>query len=64
VGSTSTLGHSSSGSLESSVVISQLGLSGFIFVGSISSTMGTQIAGSLTLYLEFLGKGEEDVEQH
>jgi hypothetical protein len=60
---TSSSGRSSS-SVESYLVISQPGPSRFILIGSPSSPMETQHAGSLTRYPEFWGKGDEDVEQH
>jgi hypothetical protein len=55
---------SSSGNGESYLFLSQLGPSGIILIGSPSSLMESQHAGSLTRYPDFLGKGDEDVEQH
>jgi len=47
-----------------STIILQSGPCGFILVGYISSSMGTQTKRSFTFYPKFLGKGEEDVEKH
>jgi hypothetical protein len=58
------LNYSSSGSGASSSSLVQPGPSRFILIGSPSSLMGTQHAGSLTRYPKFWGKGDEDVEQH
>jgi hypothetical protein len=49
--------------VESVSVISQLGPSGFILIGSPSPSMAHQHTGSLTRYPKFWGKGDEDIEQ-
>jgi hypothetical protein len=43
---------------------SQPGLLGFILVGSTRSEMAGNAGGSIARYLEFWGKGNEDVEKH
>jgi len=57
-------GSSSSNSVASVLLISQLGPSRFILIGSPIPSMAHQHVGSLTRYPKFWGKGDEDVEQH
>jgi hypothetical protein len=42
----------------------QIGLLGFILIGTTSSVMANHMGGSSARYLEFWGKGDEDVENH
>jgi hypothetical protein len=56
--------RSSSGSVACFSVMSQLELLGLILVGFLNPSMENQPAIYLTRYLEFWGKGFEDVEQH
>ena len=37
---------------------------GFILIGTVRPKMAGNMGGSITRYLEFWGKGDEDVEQH
>ena len=47
-----------------SPIISQPGYLGFTLIGKVKSTMVGNVGGSTTQYLEFWGKGDDDVEQH
>jgi hypothetical protein len=62
--SSTSLNSSSIGSVTSFLVILQPRPSGFILLWFPNPSMVNQHAGSLTRYLEFWGKGDEDVEQH
>jgi hypothetical protein len=58
------LGSTNTGRILGSPGRSQPGLLGFILVGSVISTMEDNVGGSIARYLEFWGKGDEDVEKH
>ena len=62
--SQSQLGSASIGRILGSRSRSQVGPLGFILIGTTISTMAGHVGGSIAQYPEFLGKGDEDVEQH